>query len=167
MEKEIKVDISSREELLERYNDSKVCRDVVEYIIKEAMLVEKNKKIKIVVNKDNAVINENCKELIINGLRDEYKRSLERQHDNNIKQIYFLIMGSILIYLSFKIKNVQVWREILLISGWVPIWEMVKIELFPDVEGRIKRRIINKLLKSVLDQDTAPVVVCDIDDIIV
>jgi len=57
-------------------------------------------------------------------------------------------MGSILIYLSFKIKNVQVWREILLISGWVPIWEMVKIELFPDVEGRIKRRIINKLLKS-------------------
>ena len=148
MEKEIKVDISSREELLERYNDSKVCRDVVEYIIKEAMLVEKNKKIKIVVNKDNAVINENCKELIINGLRDEYKRSLERQHDNNIKQIYFFIMGSILIYLSFKIKNVQVWREILLISGWVPIWEMVKIELFPDVEGRIKRRIINKLLKS-------------------
>lgn len=148
MEKEIKVDISSREELLEKYNDSKVGRDVVDYLIKETMLAERNEKIKIVVNKDSAVINENCKELIINGLKDEYKRSLERQHDNNIKQIYFLIMGSILIYLSFKIKNVQVWREILLISGWVPIWEMVKIELFPDVEGRIKRRIINKLLKS-------------------
>ena len=27
--------------------------------------------------------------------------------------------------------------------------------------------MLNKLLKSVLDQDTAPVVVCDIDDIIV
>ena len=148
MEKEIKVDISSREDLLERYNESKISRDVIEYIIKEAMLVDKNEKIKIVVNKDTAVLNENCKELIINGLKDEYTRSLERQHDNNIKQIYFLIMGSILIYLSFKIKNVQVWREILLISGWVPIWEMVKIELFPDVEGRIKRRIINKLLKS-------------------
>ena len=57
-------------------------------------------------------------------------------------------MGSILIYIALKIKNIEVWREILLISGWVPIWEMVKIELFPDVEGRIKRKIINKLLKS-------------------
>jgi len=148
MEKQITIDISSRDELLEKYNESKVSRDVVEYIIKEAMIVDKNDKIKIVVNKESAVVNENCKELIINGLKDEYKRSLERQHDNNIKQIYFLIMGSILIYLSFKIKNVEVWREILLISGWVPIWEMVKIELFPDTEGRIKRRIINKLLKS-------------------
>lgn len=39
-------------------------------------------------------------------------------------------------------------KEILLISGWVPIWEMVKIELFPDVQGRIKRKYIKKLLKS-------------------
>ena len=30
-----------------------------------------------------------------------------------------------------------------------------------------RNRMLNKLLKSVLDQDTAPVVVCDIDDIIV
>ena len=30
-----------------------------------------------------------------------------------------------------------------------------------------RNKMLNKLLKSVLDQDTAPVVVCDIDDIIV
>ena len=30
-----------------------------------------------------------------------------------------------------------------------------------------RNRMLNKLLKSVLDQDLAPVVVCDIDDIIV
>ena len=47
MEKEIKVDISSRDELLEKYNDSKISRDVVEYIIKEAMIIDKNEKIKI------------------------------------------------------------------------------------------------------------------------
>lgn len=148
MKKEIKIDISSREELLEKYNDSKVCRDVVEYLIKEAMLIDKGEKIKVIINKDSAVINENCKELIINGLKDEYKRSLERQHDNNIKQIYFLLLGITLLFLSMLIKQPGVWKEILLISGWVPIWEMVKIELFPDVQGRIKRRIINKLLKS-------------------
>ena len=46
----------------------------------------------------------NCKKLIIAGLKDEYEISKRQHHKNNIKQIYFLIMGSILIYLSFKIK---------------------------------------------------------------
>ena len=75
MEKEIKVDISSREDLLEKYNENKVCRDVIEYLVKEAMLVGKEENIKIVVNKDSSVLNSNCKELIKNGLKDEYKRS--------------------------------------------------------------------------------------------
>ena len=35
------------------------------------------------------------------------------------------------------------------------------------MEAKLRTDMLNKLLKSVLDQDTAPVVVCDIDDIIV
>jgi len=33
-----------------------------------------------------------------------------------------------------------------LISGWVPIWETIEIELFPDAEGKLKRKIIKQLL---------------------
>ena len=147
MEKEIKIDIVDKSDLLEKYNENKVSRDLIEYIIKEAMLINKEDKINIIVNKDKT-IEEDCKMLTINGLKDEYKRSIEKQHDNNIKQIYLLILGIILLFLSTLIKDEGIWKEILLISGWVPIWEMVKIEIFPDVEGRIKRRIIKKILKS-------------------
>ena len=35
------------------------------------------------------------------------------------------------------------------------------------MEAKLRTDMLNKLLKSVLDQDLAPVVVCDIDDIIV
>ena len=56
MEKEIKIDIANRDNLLEKYNESKVCKDVIEYLVKEAMLVDKETTIKIVVNKDSAVL---------------------------------------------------------------------------------------------------------------
>ena len=148
MEKEIKIDIACREDLLEKYNESKVCKDVVEYLVKEAMLVDKETSIKIVVNKDSAVLNSDCKELIKNGLKDEYKRSMARQHDNNVKQTYFFIIGIIIIFISTLFKEQGLLKEVLLIIGWVPIWEMVRIELLPDAQGRVKRRILRKLMHS-------------------
>ena len=148
MSKEIKIDIVNRNDLLEKYDENKISRDVIEYLIKESMLVNKQEKIEIIINKDKSILTEDCNDLIKKGLKDEYKRSIEIQHDNNIKQIYFLILGIILLFLSTQIQENGIWKEILLISGWVPIWEMVKIELFPDVQGRIRRRFIKKLLKS-------------------
>ena len=148
MEKEIKIDISSREELLEKYNQSKICRDVIEYLVKEAMLANKEEKIKIVVNKDSAVLVENCKELIKNGLKDEYKRSIAKQHDNNVKQIYFSIIGIILIFMATILKDVGILKDVILVVGGVPIWETIRMELFPDAQGRVKRRVLRKLINS-------------------
>lgn len=148
MKKEIKIDITSKTDLLEKYNEKKISRDVIEYLIKEAMLIRKEEKMEIIINKRTEKLSEDCKELIKKGLEDEYKRSLKIHHDNNIKQIYFLILGIILLFFSTTIKQNAIWREILLISGWVPIWEMVKIELFPDVQGRIRRKVIKKILKN-------------------
>ena len=148
MEKEIKIDIASREDLLEKYNESKVCKDVIEYLVKEAMLVDKETNIKIIVNKETAVLNTNCKELIKNGLKDEYERSLEKNHSNNVKQIYFFIIGVLLIFMSTFFKEQGLIREVILIIGWVPIWEMVRTELLPDAQGRGKRRILRKLMHS-------------------
>ena len=148
MEKEIKIDISSREELLEKYNQSKICRDVIEYLVKEAMLANKEEKIKIVVNKDSAVLVENCKELIKNGLKDEYKRSIAKQHDNNVKQIYFSIIGIILIFMATILKDVGILKDVILVVAGVPIWETIRMELFPDAQGRVKRRVLRKLIHS-------------------
>lgn len=105
MKKEIKIDIEDRDELLEKFNENKVSREVIDYIIREAMIIEKDKEIEIVINKGKAIVDEECKELIKKGLKDEYKRSLETQHENNIKQLYFLILGIMLLFLSVQIKE--------------------------------------------------------------
>ena len=62
--------------------------------------------------------------------------------------IIFLGLGILFIYLSTLIKNGDVWKEIILITGWVPIWKMIEVEILPDVAGRRKRKIIKKLLNS-------------------
>ena len=86
--------------------------------------------------------------MIKEGLQEEYNRSLRKRDDNNIKQLVFFILGVFFIYLSILMKNDIVWREIILITGWVPIWKMIEVEILPDVAGRRKRKIINKILKS-------------------
>ena len=146
MEKEIIIDITNSNELLEKYNKNKVCKDVIEYLVKEAMILDNEAKIKIIVHKDSELLDFDCKELIKNGLKDEYKRNITKHHDNNIKQIYFLILGVLIIYISSFFKGQALLREIILIIGWVPIWEMARIELIPDVQGRIKRKILKKLI---------------------
>ena len=49
-------------------------------------------------------------------------------------------------YISTFFRGQALLGEIILIIGWVPIWEMARIELLPDVQGRIKRKILRKLI---------------------
>ena len=86
----------------------------------------------------------NVSYLIKEGLEKEYRRSLDEYHNNNVKQIILLFLG--IIFISTLIKDEFIWKEILLISGWVPIWKMIEVELFSDVAGRKKRKTIKKLL---------------------
>ena len=75
------------------------------------------------------------------------EKIINKYRSNNKKQILFLFLGMIFIFISLQIQQ-AVWKEIILITGWVPIWEMIRIELFYDVEGRRKRKIIKRLLKN-------------------
>lgn len=147
MEEIIEISINNKYDLIDKYNDKKVSNNLLKYIIKQTILLEKNKKIKILINKklDTDI---NSVELIKEGLKEEHKRSIEDRNRNNIKQIILLLLGMFFIFIATRIEKIGMWREIILITGWVPIWEMVKIELFSDVYGRRKRKIIKRLLKS-------------------
>ena len=37
--------------------------------------------------------------------------------------------------------NVLIWHEVILIGGWVPIWEAIDIELFRDTKERKKEKL--------------------------
>jgi len=147
MEEIIQIDLNNKYDLLNKYNERKTCDTIIEYIIKQATTIKKNKKIKIIISR-RFYIDKDVSSLIKEGLKEEFRRSIHERDTNNIKQFFFLILGIIFIFLSTLIKDKALWKELLLITGWVPIWETIELELFSDVYGRRKRRIIKKLLNS-------------------
>ena len=86
--------------------------------------------------------------MIKDGLRIEYKKKLRNRYYNNIKQLVLLLIGTLFLFMTVIIKDNFVFREVVLIIGWVPIWAAIEIELFTDAVERRKRKIIKKLLKS-------------------
>lgn len=147
MQQIIEIDLTNRHNLIDKYNEKKVSHGLIEYIIKQVEETNLYNETKIIINK-KCRIEDDCVKLIKEGLQEEYNRSLRKRDDNNIKQLVFFILGVFFIYLSILMKNDIVWREIILITGWVPIWKMIEVEILPDVAGRRKRKIINKILKS-------------------
>lgn len=147
MEQIIKIDLTNKNNLIEKYNEEKVSHSLIEYIIKQVNDIVLYDKIKVIINK-KCRIEGDCIKLIKEGLQEEYDKSLRKRNDNNLKQLMFFGLGVLFIYLSTLMKTGVVWKEIILITGWVPIWKMIEVEILPDVAGKRKRRIINKILSS-------------------
>lgn len=147
MEKIIKIDLNDKNDWLDKYNSNKASDELIKYIVNYHRFVSRKDKIKIVINK-KCNIEQNCTELITEALKEEYRKSLKVQRINNIKQISLFIIGVLFIFLSTIVTKAEIWREILLIVGWVPIWEMVDLELFTDTDEKRKRKVLEKLLQS-------------------
>ena len=149
MEKVIKIDLLNENDILNIYDEDKLSNNLLEYIIKESLYIKKNDKIKIIIdNKCNTKIK--YKDMLINAFKDEYKHNLKIHNRTNIIQLILFIMGIFFIFLSYQINN-EIWKEIFLISGWVPIWEMIELELINDVKDRKRKRILLKLINSKIE----------------
>ena len=149
MEKVIKIDLINEIDLMNNYDENKLSNNLLEYIIKEALYIKREDKIKIIIN-NKCNTKKDYKEMFINAFKEEYKNNLKIHNRTNIVQLILLIIGIFFIFLSFQINN-EIWKEIFLISGWVPIWEMIELELFNDVRDRKRKRVLLKLINSKIE----------------
>lgn len=144
MEKTIEIDITNEDDLFEKYNKKKVSKDLINYIIESTPRFRNKDTFKIIVN---STITNKCADIILDGLKEEYKKSVNVHYRTNIVQTIYLLVGIIVLSISTIIEKV-IFKEIVLIGGWVLIWSMVELEIFSDTSGRRKRRILKKLLNS-------------------
>ena len=85
--------------------------------------------------------------MIREGLNREYDKSIALSYKNDFTQLFYLVTGILILFLSTLIGG-TVLKEIVLIGGWVFIWTMVETEIFADIKNKKKRKIIRKLLDS-------------------
>jgi len=145
MEKEIEIDLVSEEDLFERYNKKDVSEDLINYIVRKTINIGSEYKIKLTIN--NETKNKNVVSLIKEGLEKEYERCKIEYIRNNIMQLVYLVIGILILIIS-NIITETVFKEIILIGGWLFIWTMAEMELFQDNSNRRRRKILKKLLVS-------------------
>lgn len=144
MEKIIEIDITNESDLYQKYNKKMISNELISYILEITPHFGKTDELKIIINNG---INKPCKQLIIDALKKEYNKSVLRNSRNNWVQITYLLIGIVILFLS-TLTNETISKEVLLIVGWVFIWAMMELQIFTDVRGIKKRKIIKKLLKS-------------------
>ena len=140
----INLTLNKQEDIFDKYNNKKVSKQLLNYII-ETALETPTTNYKIVINTE---LKDEFEKIIKEGLKQELEFNLHEKSLTNLKQIYLIFLGSIFIGLSIYLKNFEIWHELILILGWVPIWETMNIELFTDSKARKKRNTIKKLLNS-------------------
>lgn len=149
MEKIINIDIVDIKDLTEKFDNNKVSKDLINYIIDETLNYKKYDNIKININ---SYLNEKIDilKLIKEGIKYQYIQSLNTHFHNSLIQIIYLIIGAFALFLSSILEG-EIFQEVILIGGWVLIWTLSEMILFSDVKERKKRKALRKLLNSKIE----------------
>ncbi len=142
--KNIIVNIENKSDIYEKYNNT-LSRDLINYLIRESKFVHDS--IKITINTNIKL--DNIETFIKDGLKNTYNetRIIDRAH--NIKQLLLLLIGTIFLIISTLTFNII--KEIIIIAGWVAIWEVVDISLNVDSELKLTRKLIKKLINCKIE----------------
>ena len=137
--KSIVVNIRRERDLYEKYSNE-VSSELLNYLIDEAKVKED---IEIIVNTKLDI--NNIDKLIKKGLEDSYKDTKLIDKFYNSKQIKFLIFGILFLLFSTFMK-LELIKELVLIMGWITVWEVLDIAINIDSKQKFNRKIINKLI---------------------
>lgn len=140
--KNIVVNLYNESDLYEKYSNG-LSRDLANYLVREAKYSNSN--IKITINTNLEI--DNLEEFIKNGLEEVYIETRKIDKIHNIKQFMFFIIGIVFLILS-TMELFNILKEIIIIAGWVAIWEVVDISLNVDSELKLSRTLIRKLINS-------------------
>lgn len=150
MIKKIQLDISKTEDLYEKYNINIINKEIINYLVENAFHTQKNDKILVNIN-NICKSKDNIKDLIFSGLNNELNNLIKNNYRNNITQIVLFLIGTVFLFLSTLINTNVIGKEILIIIGWVPIWEMIYLELFRDFHCRRRIKTLKKLIHSTFE----------------
>lgn len=149
----IKVELSDLNNIFNQYNHDFLSDDLSKYLYNCCTYTKPLESITIEI-KSHINLPDSDKEKIRQTIIKNYNFYLNKEkkikkHDN-LKKIFLSFIGVCLIYLTKILNNLDLYllQEILLISGWVAIWEVTYSILFVDTKRNFKLDHLKKLAKS-------------------
>lgn len=146
MNKIIEVELNNINDLTEKYNKNIVSSNLLNYLIDRVFASKKSEHFNIIIH--NNLNREDVVQIIKEGIYVEYQKTLKNYKLTNIKQGLLIIIGLLFLVLSSLVNEESIFKELILIAGWVPIWDAFDIELFSDIKERKKLYALKKLLNA-------------------
>lgn len=146
----INIKINSVEDITNNFNDNKLSDELGKYIYDECLGTPLNKIPILNFNFKNLPKKEE-QEKIVDMIRSYYgleiKEEMMHIEYNNIRMSFLIVLGVIFILISNLLSSVFWLEEVLLIIGWVLIWEVVYDLVFEETKKRIKIKRFKKLTR--------------------
>ena len=154
MKKETIIEISfdEKDDYISQFNNIKLSNKLSNYILEECRGKSLSNCITLNV-KTNFKINANEKEEFIKMVHENYKTDLQEHtlilRHSNLKKLIIFFIGILLIYMAYfrGISENEVISEVILIIGWVAIWEAAYTWFFETDKNRIKAKRLKQLAK--------------------
>ena len=148
----IEITLNDKESYKNPFNEDKLSSELSEYILQECKGMSYSKDIEIKI-KAKFTMDRVEKIKLINMIRSSYSNDINEntmRFNNLIKRnILLFFCGLIFIILSVVTqKESPVVAEIILIVGWVVVWEVVYFVFFSDYPKRMYIKRLRQLIDS-------------------
>jgi len=144
--KKLDIYLENKEDLVEKYNKEHVSNELIKYILSQIEYVDEKDRYELYLHVTKET--KNCADMIKKGLKEEYNKNLKKSKITNIKQIILILISIIILLFSTLVNAENILHEIIIIIGWVPIWEAVELEIITDARESRRRKILKKLMQS-------------------
>ena len=148
----IEISFDEKDEYINQFNENKLSNYLSNYILDECRGKPLKNKITLNIKMNYRISNKEKEEfikMIHNNYKDDLKEYMLILKRSIIKKIIIFFIGVVLIYLAYfkDIMDNEVISEIILIIGWVAIWEVAYTWFFESDKNRIMVKRLKQLIK--------------------
>ena len=146
----IEVDISEKKYFVSKYNENTWAPELKDYLLNEIIGYDINTKINIIIDAKFDLTDEekeHYKNLIIKEFKESNDEILYEIEQSNLKKLTLSLIGILFIVASYFFSHImgEVLEEILMVFGWVALWEVAYAIFFTDASRRRKIKRNNQI----------------------
>lgn len=149
----IEVDISEKKYFVSKYNENTLAPQLKDYLLNEIVGYDVNTKINILIDAKFDLTEdekEHYKKLIIKEFRENNDEIQYEIEQSNLKKLTLSLIGVLFIIASYFFNHIMgdILEEILMIFGWVALWEVAYAIFFTDASRRRKIKRNNQIIHA-------------------
>lgn len=149
----IDIDISEKKYLVSKYNENTLDPELREYLINE--LIGENLSSNVVLSIDTKFkVTEEEAESYSLMIRREFKESINEllyeSGNSDVQKISLFLIGLLFLLSSYLLDSVagEIFSQILMVFGWVALWEVAYSIFFTDSSRRRRNKRYKQLLNA-------------------